>query len=91
MVNRFGWDKYVEKTECELLDSRHNNIENTVEVLYDTQKFGLRLFCTCPTGRVFVKGVNREEVKSKTCEAAQDWLSGYNMKTRKKFRTIGRT
>ena len=91
MVNRFGWGRYVEETDCKLLDSRHNDIENTVEALYDTKRFGLRLFCTCPTGRVFVKGVNKEEVTSNTCEAAQNWLSGYNLDTRKKFRTIGRT
>jgi hypothetical protein len=91
MVNRFGWVRYVEETGCELLDSRHNDIENTVEALYDTERFGLRLFCTCPTGRVFVKGVNKNEVTGKTCEAAQNWLSGYNLDTRKKFRTIGRT
>ena len=91
MVSRFGWDQYVQQTGCELLDSRHNDIENTVEALYDTEKFGLRLFCTCPTGRVFVKGVNRDEVTHKTCEAAQNWLSGYSLDMRKKFRTIGRT
>ncbi len=91
MVNRFGWGNYVEQTKCKLLDSRHNDIENTVEALYDTERFGLRLFCTCPTGRVFVKGVNKEEVTHNTCEAAQNWLSGYNLETRKKFKTIGRT
>jgi hypothetical protein len=91
MVDRYGWENYVEKTGCELLDSRHNDIENTVEALYNTERFGLRLFCTCPTGRVFVKGVNRDEVTHKTCEAAQNWLSGYSLDTRKKFVTIGRT
>ena len=91
MVDRFGWGDYVEQTDCELLDSRSNDIENTVEALYNTEKFGLRLFCTCPTGRVFVKGVNRDEVTHQTCEAAQNWLSGYSLETRKKFRTIGRT
>ena len=90
MVDRFGWGEYVEQTGCKLLDSRHNDIENTVEALYDTEKFGLRLFCTCPTGRVFVKGVNKE-IEQKTCEAAQNWLSGYSLETREKFRTIGRT
>ena len=91
MVDRYGWGDYVEQTGCELLDSRSNDIENTVEALYNTERFGLRLFCTCPTGRVFVKGVNRDEVTHQTCEAAQNWLSGYSLETRKKFRTIGRT
>lgn len=90
MVDRFGWQKYIEQCEAKLLDSRKNDIENTVEVLYQTKNFGLRLFCTCPTGRVFVKGVPPGE-NIKSCEDAQNWLSGYQRDNRKKFQTIGRT
>ena len=90
MADRLGWQKYVTMCDSELLDSRRNDIENTMEVLYSTENFGLRLFCTCPTGRVFVKGVPPNE-SIKTCEGAQNWLSGYQLDNRKKFTTIGRT
>jgi hypothetical protein len=90
MVDRFGWQEYIEQCESKLLDSRRNDIENTVEVLYQTKNFGLRLFCTCPTGRVFVKGVPPGE-NINSCEDAQNWLSGYQRDNRKKFQTIGRT
>jgi hypothetical protein len=90
MVDRYGWQEYIEQCDAELLDSRRNHIENTIEVLYKTRNFGLRLFCTCPTGRVFVKGVPPNE-RIKNCEDAQNWLSGYQRDNRKKFQTIGRT
>lgn len=89
MIDRFGWTRYLEETNCKLLDSRKNDIENTMEALYNTEQFGKRLVCTCPTGRVFVKGVPPEAAS--TCEEAQNWLSGYQIKSRKKFKTVGRT
>ena len=88
MIERFGWERYLEETNAKQIDSRRNNIENTLEILYNTAKFGKRLVCTCPTGRVFVKGVHGSV---STCEEAQNWLSGYQLENRKKFRTIGRT
>lgn len=89
MIDRFGWTQYLKKTNAELLDSRKNEIENTIEVLYNTKKFGKRLVCTCPTGRVFVKGLPADGAD--TCEEAQNWLSGYIRSSREKFKTIGRT
>jgi hypothetical protein len=89
MINRFGWTQYLKETNAELLDSRKNEIENTIEVLYNTEKFGRRLVCTCPTGRVFVKGLPADGAD--TCEEAQGWLSGYSRSSREKFKTIGRT
>lgn len=88
MLQRFGWSRYLEETNAKQIDARHNDIENTVEILYDSGTFGYRLVCTCPTGRVFVKGVHNSV---STCEEAQYWLSGYQLSNRKKFRTIGRT
>lgn len=85
MIDRFGWERYIDECGAKLIDSRKNDIEGTMEALYDTQKFGRRLVCTCPTGRVFVKGI---EIKkgTDTCQGAQDWLGG-----NRKFRTIART
>ena len=91
IIDRFEWPRYLKKTNAKLLDSRKNNIENTIEVLYDAGEFGKRLVCTCPTGRVFVKGLPANFSKDLTCEEAQNWLSGYNIDSRKKFTTIGRT
>ena len=92
MVDRFGWDRYTEETEAELIDERKNLIENTYEALYRTERFGLRIFLTCPTGRVFVKGVDESELRENTCEEVQNWMSGYsNIDGREKYTTIART
>lgn len=88
MIDRYGWEKYIEKSEARLIDSRKNDIENTLEALYETERFGRRLVCTCPTGRVFVKGIESLD-ETKTCEGAQNWLSGYG--SSRKFVTVGRT
>lgn len=89
MIDRYGWDNYIKACDSTILDSRKNNIENTLEILYDTKKFGRRLVVTCPTGRIFVKGIPTID-GTDTCTGAQDWLSGYTNSNRK-FRTIGRT
>jgi len=86
MLDRFGWERYIDESGSKIVDSRRNDIENTLEVLYETNKFGLRLVCTCPTGRVFVKGIPNTK-QCRTCESAQNWLAG----DRKQFRTIART
>lgn len=85
MIDRFGWDRYIAESNAKLIDSRKNEIENTMEALFDTKRFGRRLVCTCPTGRVFVKGIETRKDTS-TCEGAQNWLAG-----NRKFRTIART
>ena len=89
MLDRFGWERYIDECGAVAIDSRQNDVENTLEILYDTTKFGRRLVCTCPTGRVFVKGIETRD-DTKTCEGAQNWLSGYTDANRK-FRTVGRT
>lgn len=88
MIDRFGWERYIKESNATLIDSRENDIENTLEALYETEKFGRRLVCTCPTGRVFVKGIQTLD-KTQTCEGAQNWLSGYG--NNRKFVTVGRT
>lgn len=89
MLDRFGWERYIDECGAVAIDSRRNDIENTLEILYDTPRFGRRLVCTCPTGRVFVKGIETRD-DTTTCEGAQNWLSGYTNANRK-FRTVGRT
>ena len=84
MVERFGWLRYLQESDAQLIDKRDNVVENTKEALYK----GLgdrRLVVTCPTGRVFVLGVPS---RIKTCEEAQKWLGNQG---RKKINVIGRT
>lgn len=85
MINRHGWTKYLEETDAECIDSRHNDIENTIEALYNTKIFGKRFVATCPTGRVFVMGVDNDV---ENCEQAQKWLGN---DVDRKCNVIGRT
>lgn len=85
MLERFGWERYILESNAKLIDGRKNDIENTMEALYETERFGRRIVFTCPTGRVFVKGV-QSTPQTLTCQGAQDWLAG-----NRPWRTIGRT
>ena len=85
MIDRFGWDRYIEETNAKLLDSRHNYVENTKEALYDCDDQGLRLLVTCPTGRVFSKGIGPDIT---SCKQAQAWLGN---DVENQFNVIGRT
>ena len=87
MINRFGWARYIKESNSTLLDFRQNDIENTMEALYDTDMFGKRLVVTCPTGRIFVLGVP-DSIQS--CEQAQAWL-GNNEDSEVKVNVIART
>lgn len=87
MIDRFGWPRYLEETGAKVLDFRSNVVENTLESLFATDKYGLRLLVTCPTGRVFVKGIP-SNANIKTCEDAQRWLGN---DTSKKYNVIART
>lgn len=87
MLERLGWERYIELSDATLLDHRHNEVENTKEALYDCKKLGLRLMVTCPTGRLFSKGIE-SGVGVKTCEQAQRWL-GNDLDGN--FNIIGRT
>lgn len=85
MIDRYGWLRYLGDSRAIIVDQRHNDIENTKEILFKTDKNGLRLVVTCPTGRVFVLRVPKNV---KTCVDAQKWL-GNDRKG--KFNVIGRT
>ncbi len=85
MIDRFTWERYITDSNAECLDIRKNEVENTMEALYNLGRDGNRLAVTCPTSRMFALGVPSE---IKTCEEAQDWLgSDENMK----YNVIGRT
>ena len=85
-IERFGWARYLKESRSKLLDHRHNDIENTVEALYDAPDGSRRLVATCPTGRVFVMGCPSDV---QTCAQAQNWLGGDELDA--KSRCLGRT
>lgn len=85
-IQRYGWPRYLKQINAKCVDTRTNDIEGTIEALYEDRRgsFGSRrLITTCPTGRVFAMGVPSE---IETCEQAQNWLAGD-----KPFRVLGRT
>lgn len=84
-IEQYGWHRYLADTKAKMLDSRHNEIENTKEALFFTKSFGNRLVVTCPTGRVFTLGVPSDVT---TCDQAQKWLGN---DSENKFSIIGRT
>ena len=72
-IERFGWPNYLRKCNAKKIDERHNLVENQIEALMVTPNDEKRLVVTCPTGRMFALGV---PTGVKTCEEAQNWLSG---------------
>lgn len=70
MIDRFGWPRFLQKSNANCIDKRYNYIENTKEALFVLDN-GNRLVVTCPTGRVFALGV---PTSIATCEDAQSWL-----------------
>jgi polynucleotide 5'-kinase involved in rRNA processing len=84
MIERYGWQRYLVDSQAQVIDKRHNVIENTKEALFATRSLGNRLVVTCPTGRVFTLGVPSD---AKTCEEAQKWLGNASAE----INVIGRT
>lgn len=71
LIERYGWGRYMSDINAEAIDSRENYIDNTLEALYSTDKMGLRLLVTCPTGRMFALPI---ESGIKTCLEAQNFI-----------------
>lgn len=90
MIDRFGWPRYLKEIKAKTLDYRKNEVENTEEALFETPNHGLRLMVTCPTGRVFVKGLP-SDANVTTCEMAQRWLGSDVSGDKPKYNVIGRT
>ena len=84
-IEQYGWHRYLADTKAKMLDSRHNEVENTKEALFFTKSFGNRLVVTCPTGRIFTLGVPSDVM---TCDQAQRWLGN---DAENKCSIIGRT
>lgn len=75
-IDKFGWDKFLAETDCQILDRRENEIDNTIEMLVSAPSAvsgaaSMVLFCRS-TGRRYFIGVPRG---IDTCEAAQNWLA----------------
>jgi len=73
-IERYGWTRYIAETDAECIDSRINEIDNTMEALVLLGDESKRLLCSCrSTGRVYAIGVSRNV---ETCEQAQAFLQG---------------
>lgn len=70
-IERFGWVRYLMESNAKVIDTRKNEIENTMEALMVAPNGDKRLLVTCPTNRKFALGVP-ESVN--TCYEAQKWL-----------------
>lgn len=83
-IERFGWPRYLKESGAEVVDTRKNEIENTIEALCRMESGEQRLLVTCPTQRQFALGVPPDV---KTCQQAQEWLAG----GMKEYRVLART
>lgn len=84
-IDRFGWPRYLKETGAQLVDHRENEVEGCYEALYRQGNGNLRFLVTCPTARIFSKGIE-PDAGVETCAQAQDWLAGG-----KNFNVIART
>jgi hypothetical protein len=72
-ISQFGWERFVNQANMEILDTRDNPIENTKEILGSIEDMKV-LVCHCPSqGKIFVLEV-APEVSS--CEEAQNYMHG---------------
>lgn len=73
-IERYGWAKYLTEIEAVKVHERTNDIEFTKEFLFRSDSDNMTvLLCICPsTGKEFSLEVPPD---TKTCEAAQSWLS----------------
>ena len=72
-IERYGWERYLEESEAEIQDTRHNDRDAQEERLYRLSDESSRFVCVDPsTGRRYALGVPRG---IRTCEEAQRWMS----------------
>jgi hypothetical protein len=80
-IERYGWPRYLREIGAKLVDFRHNEVEDTMESLFELDNGSLRLVASCPTGRIFTwfipEGVT-------TCAEAKKCLGEH-------FPVLGRT
>jgi len=82
MIDRFGGYNYIKESDSVCIDKRKDEITGYTESLYESP-VGKRLVVVCPTVRMYALGVPDN---IKTCQEAQDYLSG-----ERKFRVLHRT
>lgn len=71
-IERFGWEKFLDQANAEVVDSNFNEIERTEEFLSRFSDMTV-LVGACPsTGRIYVMEVDPSIT---TCEAARAYLS----------------
>ena len=75
-IERFGWERYLQESNAEVIEVAQNEIEQTTESLMQVRQEGddpMRvLVCACPsTARVYAMEVPPEVG---TCRDAQNWL-----------------
>jgi len=72
-IERFTWERYLRESNAKRIHHRRNDIEGTLESLYETPDGWKTLVCACPsTAKVFALEV---EPSIATCDAAQSYLS----------------
>jgi len=92
-INRYagqgksGWPKYLDKIKAKELDCRENDIEGTIEALYETPVGANCLIATCPSGKIAPMTVHPS---IRTCEQAANYLNPFG-RIGLKGRIIGRT
>lgn len=82
-LNRYPWERYLVDVKAKLMDDRNNEVEGTIEQLYELPNAERRLVYTCATGRIMTSMVPPQV---SNCEEAQVWLGNG-----KKRNILGRT
>lgn len=78
-IEKFGWDRFIAEANCQIIDRRVNEVDNTIEMLVgppaneaQTSRVNrMVLFCRS-TGRRYFIGVPRNIA---SCVDAQKWMS----------------
>ena len=71
-IERYGFESYLAEIDARLIERVRNDIEGTIELLYDADDMRF-LMCICPsTAKEFCLEVPTD---TKTCKAAQSYLS----------------
>jgi hypothetical protein len=72
-IERYGWEQYMLDAGAKKIDARRNDIDGTDEMLCRCDEETVIVLHCRSTARRYVKRVPKN---TKTCEAAQLWMSG---------------
>jgi hypothetical protein len=71
-IRRFGIERFLQETGCELLDKAMDEKYNAPEALFSSKKYEANvLFCACPTGRPYFITLPKSVT---TCAEAQKYI-----------------